>query len=429
MTNISSVIAAFEATSSMPAGSERNKIRDMYFKQLCEIGINSGDLVKNVTSDDSVTDAIIDISKGNVYDYLSHPSEYVAYKAKKIYSSIVNEESVLGCLIGCAVGDSVGLVVEGYDRDICIQYVNEIVEKQMISTYHRNGWTFGQYSDDTQLTREMFISVTQNKGKMDPMVYALRIARLFQPDAYRVIGYGAQTARAANAIINGAHYTESDNSTGAGNGGAMRSACIGAILVGHSVEEISEVAKVMSSITHSSIPCVDAAVSIALATNYATITREKVFDPKKMIEYIVSSSMISDQFKGYLIELIDLIDKSFEDAAKRVIKIGLSNKEKRWGNGISYGVRQTTLWALLCFMKTPDSFVDCISNTIRIGGDVDSAAAISCAIIGSRMGNKNIPDIWKNQLHDLNEWSFDELIGLGKKTYELMNVQSVRYTP
>jgi ADP-ribosylglycohydrolase len=423
MATINNILAAFEKTSEMPTGNDRNKIRDIYFNELCDYGMNSGNMGNSMTND------VLQISQGNVYDFLNHESKYIAYKAKKIQSLIVNEESVLGCLIGCAVGDSVGLVVEGYSRTICHQYVDEIVSKTAISVYHRNNWTFGQYSDDTQLTREMFISITQNKGKMDPMIYALRIARLFQPNAYRIVGYGSQTARAANAIINGAHYTESDNSTGCGNGGAMRSACIGAILVGHSVEEISEVAKVMSSITHSSVACVDAAISIALATNYVTITRDQKLDNKKMIDYICSSKMITDEFKKYLNELVILAEKDFEIASARIIKIGLSHKEKKWGDGISYGVRQTTLWSLWSFMKSPDSFVDCISNSIKIGGDVDSSSAIACAIIGSRIGVSKIPTIWKQQLHDINDWKYEELCDLGKKTCEIMKTTGIHYSP
>jgi ADP-ribosylglycohydrolase len=417
-----SYIKEYASTCEMPSGIERNMVRDIIFKKMMENGIERGIMMNEYNN------TLYQISQGNVFDYLKIEDKYLAYKANKINNMILNEESLLGCLIGCAVGDSVGLVVEGFDRDVCHQYVDEVVSKTLISGFHRNNMKFGQYSDDTQLTREMFITVSQNRGKMDPMLYALRIARLFQPDAYRVVGYGAQTARAANAIINGAHYTESDNSTGQGNGGAMRSACIGAILAGHSIEEISEVAKIMTSITHSSVPCIDAAVSIALVTNYVIITRNQEFDKKKMIDYVCQSKVITNEFKGYLQELIQLSSSDFDKASKRIIKIGLSHKEKRWGNGISYGVRQTTLWALWSFMNSPDDFVKCISNSIKIGGDVDSSSAIACAIVGSRVGINNIPLIWRQELHDLGEWKYSELIDLGKKTFTLMQ-NGIKYTP
>lgn len=417
-----SYINEYVLTCDMPAGSERNIKRDAIFKKMIKKGLEEGIMMNEYNN------TLYQISQGNVFDFLKIEDKYLAYKANKINDTILSEESLIGCLIGCAVGDSVGLVVEGFDRELCHQYVDEIVSKTLISAFHRNNMKFGQYSDDTQLTRELFIAVSQNKGKMDPMIYALRIARLFQPNAYRIVGFGAQTARAANAIINGAHYTESDNSTGQGNGGAMRSACIGAILAGHSIEEISEVAKVMTSITHSSTPCVDAAVTIALVTNYVTITRKKDFNCRKMIDYVCQSNMITDEFKGYIRELENLAVSDFETASKRIIKIGLSHKEKKWGNGISYGVRQTTLWALWSFIKSPDDFIGCISNSIKIGGDVDSSSAIACAIIGARLGVNKIPEIWRKELHDMDEWKYEELLELGKKTFDLMKT-GIKYSP
>lgn len=52
----------------------------------------------------------------------------------------------------------------------------------------RHGWAFGQYSDDTQQSREMYLTVLQGRGRMDAQLYALRTALLFQPGAYRVMG-------------------------------------------------------------------------------------------------------------------------------------------------------------------------------------------------------------------------------------------------
>jgi hypothetical protein len=52
----------------------------------------------------------------------------------------------------------------------------------------RQGRTFGQYSYDTQQSREIYLTVLQGRGRMDAQVYALRTAMLFQPGAYRIVG-------------------------------------------------------------------------------------------------------------------------------------------------------------------------------------------------------------------------------------------------
>jgi hypothetical protein len=130
--------------------------------------------------------------------------------------------------------------------------------------------------------------------------------------------------------------------------------------------------------------------------------------------------LISSEFRGYIKELADLASRDLKEAAERIITIGLSNGERKWGDGVSIGARQTALWALWSFMKSPNNYVDCISYAIAVGGDVDTTAATAGALVGTRVGVHNIPQIWKNTLHDLGEWTFTELENIGKKAYTLV---------
>ena len=408
-------------TTQMASGTSRNSVRDEIFTKMCELGSIA---CKSTLS--SFGSTLAEIATGHGMKHLIHDSDYVAYKARKVLSSIVTDDNVLGCFMGCGVGDAVGLPVEGYGRDICNSYVQEIVQKQQISSYHRHDFTFGQYSDDTQLTREMFLTVLQGKGKIDPAVYALRIALLFQPGAYRVVGYGKQTANAALAIRNGVHYTESGCAKGQGNGSVMRSACVGVLLAGMCIEDIAHTARVMSAITHASKASIDGSIAIALAANFALLTRNAPFDPLKLVEYICICETISDEFKSYVQELGVLVNEDLPTAASRIIDIGISNGERKWGDGISIGARQTALWALWSFMKSPDSYVDCISYAIAVGGDVDTTAATAGALVGTRVGMSNIPSIWMEALHDYSEWKYDELVNVCKNVSKLIASGSIK---
>jgi ADP-ribosylglycohydrolase len=409
------LIGQINATTTLPAGKERNQTRDAIFEQMMEMGVTSV-----VSEGDTLGHTLAQISTGVCIEHMTHDSAYVSHKAKKMLSRLVDESSILGCFIGCGVGDAVGLPVEGYGRSVCNQYVHEIVQKQTISAWHRHNFTFGQYSDDTQLTREMFLAVLQGNGKMDPLVYALRIAMLFQPGAYRVVGYGKQTANAALAIRNGKHYTESGCSKGQGNGSVMRSACIGVLLAGRHRDDIAKMARTMSAITHASPASMDGSTAIALAANFALTTRHKPFDTTAFIDYLSGCELIGAEFRGYIKELAALASQDLKEAAERIISIGLSNGERRWGDGVSIGARQTALWALWSFMKSPDNYVDCISYAIAVGGDVDTTAATAGALVGTRVGVHNIPQIWKEALHDLGEWTFTELEDIGKRAYTLV---------
>jgi hypothetical protein len=49
----------------------------------------------------------------------------------------VDEESFLGCMMGSAVGDALGLPIEGNSRKLCQQYVRDVVAPVKTTTYHR----------------------------------------------------------------------------------------------------------------------------------------------------------------------------------------------------------------------------------------------------------------------------------------------------
>lgn len=424
--------------SVVPAGADRNKWRDDKYTEMCAIA--DDERPTSFFSDASIGASLANLAiLRQVHDVellrtlTKHESAYVADKAMKVsldkvietmpYEKHVYEEGFMGCVMGQAVGDAVGLPVEGHDRDMCVQYVKEVVQPQLTCSYHRHGMKFGQYSDDTQLTREMYLTVLQTKGLMDPVVYALRIALLFQPGAYRVVGYGKQTARAAEAIRKGTHWTDSGCTKGQGNGGVMRSACIGALLMKKAPQVVTENAKNMSSITHASPACIDGAKAIALATKYALTTRKESFSVSHFVSYLIDKGDLSDEYKAHIRMLGNCVKtkQPWEEVAKHLVDMCVKKGERRWGNGISIGTRQTALWALYCFMTYPDSYVDCISLAIAVGGDVDTTAATVGGIIGARVGLASIPTVWQHVLQDIGEWTYKDLIDMGQKAWDLVD--------
>ena len=312
-------IDAMNATTNVPAGIERNKMRNTIMHSMFAmkpvdlvVGQDIGSILANIcvlyadAGQEGTPISPFDLQ--TIMSWCSNASEYTAHQARVLVSSLIaskrvamdnvldlalanvsrsmNEDSFMGVLFGQTVGDAVGLPVEGHDRSVCIPYVRDVVLKQLESPHHRHNFKFGQYSDDSQLTREMHLTIVQGRGKMDPAIYGLRIAMLFQPGAYRVVGYGEQTARAAEAIRNGAHYSESGCAKGQGNGSIMRSSCLGALLVGKSKDDIIKVTRTMSAITHASPAALDGATAIALAAHYAVATRHIPFNESTVMHFI-----------------------------------------------------------------------------------------------------------------------------------------------
>lgn len=459
MDNMDFLVSKFNETSIMPVGKERNLKRDALFKEMCDTITYDYEVDMSRTELGYVMTALAIIktfpetsysTKQKILSFVCEyaiGSEYAIDKARKIFTGLlvsgsssthshtmydfilahpkISHDSVKGAFLGCATGDSLGLPVEGFSRTLCKQYVAEIVTPELIPTYHRNNFVFGQYSDDTQLSREFYLSVIQNEGKIDPLVFGLRIASLFQPNAYRIVGYGAQTARAAEAIRNGASVSESGCSKGQGNGSIMRSPAVGIVMATHPKQNIIDATTVLSSITHASPAAIDGAVAVSLATKYAASTKNMPIDPVHFIEYIKEG--VSKNFFRHLDEILSMFlgKMPWEMVANRIIEIGVTNGERRWGDGISIGSRQTALWAIYSFLAHPDSFKDCMACAIKVGGDVDTTAATVGGIIGARVGYDGIPSIWKTQVHDLGEWKHDELLAVSKKAYKLIQNKRV----
>ncbi len=329
--------------------------------------------------------------------------------------------AITGCFIGHAVGDALGFIVEGYPRSVCINYVNTIILPKRDPIMKRlPQFTFGQYSDDTQLVRELLLTVMQTRGMLDPNVYAARIAGMFVPNMYRVVGYGEQTARAAQAIRMGVHHSESGCKTGQGNGGVMRSDIVGLLV---NEPDIDQSAVVLSAITHASPRCLDAAIAIARATRFAAYSTKVAFDIDAFFEYILAGALQTLDLREDLKQVWDLVkDAGIHplDAADLIIARSLERGERDWNNTISCGVGQSSLWALYSVCKASDSFVECMAMAICPGGDVDSTAAMAGGIIGARLGIEAIPGNWMAALHDIDEWDKDALVGLVKHASDLL---------
>lgn len=337
---------------------------------------------------------------------------------------VTTVEAFQGCLIGQAVGDALGFVIEGYQEAVCMDYITRIILKKIVPINNRVPiYAFGQYSDDTQLARELLISFVQLGGRLDMAHYACRIGMLFQPGAFRIVGYGHQTVAGATRIRAGIPHTESGKSerylASNGNGSAMRAAPLGLII--REKAKVIEIARESSIITHASERTQNGAVIIALATHYVNMTRGTTFNISSFLEYVCDG--IHAEFIDDIKSLQSLIERKVDPlAAKRtIIKIGMDRGDLGWGeDSVSCGVTQSVLWTLYSVCYSPDSYVDAIACAILGAGDVDTTAAMTGAIVGTRLGLRGIPTVWSAHLQDQGEWKTSELEQLARNAYNLV---------
>ncbi|MHA1989362.1 MAG: ADP-ribosylglycohydrolase family protein [Candidatus Hodarchaeales archaeon] len=326
----------------------------------------------------------------------------------------------IGCLIGQAVGDALGYYVEGNSSKVCSEYIDNIFSGEVSDIEKRLPSQFGQYTDDTQLARELLQSFVECQ-EFDPKDYARRIASIFAEK--RIVGFGHATSQAAEKLIAGDHWQDSGTPPPyAGNGSAMRAGPIGLIFWDNS-EKLIKAAINQGIITHRDPRCSAGAIAISgavlLAINNKIIKQDKFLIQLQRWTEPISSDMASG------INHLNLIMKLSPEEAYREIKlIGVDSESFDFWFGISPFVISSVLWSLYSFVKFPNNYVEAIKTAIRVGGDVDTTAAMTGAISGAFLGVDAIPLNVSKYLNDNGTWNKAQLVRLATECWELVTLKS-----
>lgn len=320
-----------------------------------------------------------------------------------------------GCLIGQCLGDALGFVVEGYPSAQCAEYVESYLRAGRAGEIGRGGYRFGQYTDDSQLARELMASYL-DRGGFDPADYARRIAALFSDE--RIVGRGRTTEAAALKIMAGVPWQEAATPPpNAGNGSAMRAGPVG-LMFHDDAPALDVAAQVQSRITHGDPRCAAGAVAIAGAV--AMALGPAPLEPARVIETLAArTEAIEPGFAAELRRLADWLELEPAEAGPVIARAGLQpGFSDRW-DGISPFVTSSVIWSLYCFLRTPDDYWETICTAIAVGGDVDTTAAMAGAISGAYLGLAAVPAGLAARLSDQGRWELDELLALAEGCHAL----------
>ena len=327
-------------------------------------------------------------------------------------------DRLAGSLIGQCLGDALGFVVEGYSREICQEYVDEILLTDKAGTIGRSPHQFGQYTDDSQLTRTLIESYVACRG-FDPEDYAQRLADLFTEQ--RVVGRGRASTAAAVRLAQGVPWQQAGvPAPYAGNGAAMRAAPIGWMFPNRHVTLI-ETARVQARITHTDPRAIAGSVVIAGAVALALRTREGRLKRETMIETLADwVRPIDPDFAADLEQLQSLVGREPADAHWLISRAGRKPGDNdvgtdRWQASddiISGYVVPSVLWSLYSFLRSPEDYWGAVCLAISGGGDTDTTAAMTGAISGAYLGLDALPRRLAERLNDCGTWNFDELVAL-----------------
>lgn len=322
-----------------------------------------------------------------------------------------------GCLIGQCLGDALGFAVEGFSPAACKRYVEDHLKTGKAGEFGRFPLPFGQYSDDSQLARELMQSYVACK-KFDPGDYAERIRLIFAEK--RIIGFGYSTKEAAKRLSQGVSWEESGTPPPlAGNGSAMRAAPIGLFFFDNP-DLLIRAAHDQGRITHKDPRCSAGAVAISGAV--ALLLRQETINVKSFISSLAGwTQAIEPAFASELMKLTEWVSLPPDEAINLISEAGFDPEyvdDEEW-KGMSAFVVSSVLWSLYSFLRTPDNYWETICTAIEVGGDVDTTAAMAGAVSGAYLGISAIPSHLSGYLTDRKTWGRDELIDLAHQCYEI----------
>ena len=329
-----------------------------------------------------------------------------------------------GSLLGQCLGDALGFVVEGYPPGVCSEYVDRALRTGPAGQLGRGTFPFGQYTDDSQLARELLQSIV-GCGGFDPADYAARVAALFAEG--RVVGRGRATEQAALRLASGVPWEQAGTpSPAAGNGSAMRAGPVG-LLYAADPSRLVQAARDQGRITHQDPRCGAGAVAIAGAVGLA-------LEPGPVDAASFSSRLagLVEPLEPDVAAAIGSLERwaALEPGAAfaEIASTGTAEVDDGW-QGISPFVTPSVLWSLYAFLHTPDDYWETTCTAIAVGGDVDTTAAMAGAVSGARVGLDGLPLSLARRVTDRGTWGFDQLVALADAALEVAHGTQRRGDP
>ena len=294
-----------------------------------------------------------------------------------------NADAFTGCLLGTAVGDSLGLPYEGLSPGRATRLFTD-------TTKHHFFFGKGMVSDDTEHACFAAQAIIRSKGDVNEfqkqLARSLRWWFLTLP-----AGIGFATLRSILKLWLGIPPTRSGVFS-AGNGPAMRSPILG-VAFGQDHQRLKQYVRASTEITHSDPKAYYAAFAVALAScDSVCADTEWQEDFQNTLEVLMPEQDAQ--------EFHDLVKSAKISAADNepVSKFAETIGSKKGISGYSY---HTVPCVLQVWFRHGDDFEKGLQEIIKAGGDTDTAGAIYGGIIGARAGQDAIPESW---LQNIIEW-------------------------
>jgi ADP-ribosylglycohydrolase len=239
-------------------------------------------------------------------------------------------------------------------------------------------------TDDTIMALSI-VRCLKRQGYIDQDRLAAAFAEEYLAGPER--GYGGMAMQILSAIASGYSWKEASrrafNGEGScGNGGAMRSAPIGAYFADDPDRIVYE-AKCSAEVTHAHPDGKTGAVAIALAAGWMSQPEHNSGEASHaLIKYVLSHLPPTETYHT-LHKALDVPFDTEPQIAARIL-----------GNGSRVIALDTVPFCLWCAARHANSYTDALWTTVSGLGDRDTTCAIVGGIVAASAGREGIPAEW-----------------------------------
>ena len=307
-----------------------------------------------------------------------------------------------GLLVGCALGDALGLPWEGLDSELARSLGAKPGELEHALVRQK-----GMFSDDTEHT--IITAKALATSKLAPELFQKHLARQLRWWLCTMpSGAGFATIRATIKLCLGVSPSKS-GVWSAGNGPAMRAPIIGA-LAHHDDDLIAALTAKSSMITHSDPRANHAALALATITGRLTSSTWQGVPELTTLCTTLRQCAPDDREWAELVELMSTHGERRAEPLELARTMGIAG----FVTGYAYHTVPIAIYTWWYHAEEP---IEALRSIISLGGDTDSTGALVGALIGVQHGPDIFPQRWRTNLWEW-PWGLRELEALGSQLAE-----------
>ncbi|HKI50883.1 MAG TPA: ADP-ribosylglycohydrolase family protein [Geothermobacteraceae bacterium] len=293
---------------------------------------------------------------------------------------MVSANKFRGCLLGVLCGDVLGAPVEGLSAA-------QIRRRHgRVTAIIPGADGFARYTDDTEMTLSLARSLVRCDGRVDAADCAVACAADFDPQR----GYGRSAVTVLQALQAGADWQQTGEllfpGGSFGNGAAMRIAPLGLLYGTAPPAVLRQAVKDAVAATHVHPEAIEGAVLLA-----RTIGRARDLEPSQAdsLRPILTELSALCQY-GALTERLGLVT----DLLRQQIAVAVA--QRQLGSGVR--TLDSVPFAIYLALRFAAEPLAGLLAAVNAGGDTDTVAAMSGAILGALHGDHAFPEAWLGRL-------------------------------